>query len=342
MNSAPFATKAAARNNPMAFRMPAEWAPHESVWIGFPSSADAWGEPLHRAQQQIAAFANAVHASGRGERVHVIAGSAEAAMIATDLVDNGVHVEQRLIGDIWLRDTGCIIVQDGNLRIARDFGFNGWGERFDYSGDKTIGNDLAVAAGLDVTKADWILEGGSIDVDGDGLAATTVDCLLNPNRNPTLNKEAIEARLRDDLGIQKLLWLGDGLANDHTDGHIDNLARFVGVNHILIPQGEGPNDPNEAIFEDARKRAEAFGCRVSLMPSVGRFLQDGEAVPASYMNFYIGNAAIVVPIYGVQNDDAAIATLATLFPDRQVVGVMADAVLTGGGSFHCSSQQVPI
>ncbi|WP_295446389.1 agmatine deiminase family protein [Sphingorhabdus sp. EL138] len=326
----------------MAFRMPAEWAPHESVWIGFPSSADAWGEPLHRAQQQIAAFANAVHASGRGERVHVIAGSAEAAMIATDLVDSGVHVEQRIIGDIWLRDTGCIIVQEGNLRIARDFGFNGWGGRFDYPGDKSVGSDLAVAAGLDVTKADWILEGGSIDVDGNGLAATTIDCLLNPNRNPTLNKEAIEARLRDDLGIQRLLWLGDGLANDHTDGHIDNLARFVGVNHILIPQGAGQDDPNEAVFEDARKRAEAFGCRVSLMPSVGRFLQDGEAVPASYMNFYIGNAAIVVPIYGVQDDDAAIATLATLFPDRQIVGVMADAVLTGGGSFHCSSQQVPI
>ena len=326
----------------MAFRMPAEWAPHESVWIGFPSSVKAWGESLHRAQRQIAAFANAVHASGRGERVHLIAGSAEAATIAADLVDSGVHVKQRQIGDIWLRDTGCIIVQDSNLRIARDFGFNGWGGRFDYPGDLTIGHELAAEAGFEVKKLDWILEGGSIDVDGEGLAATTIDCLLNPNRNPALNKEAIEARLRDDLGIQRLLWLGDGLANDHTDGHIDNLARFVGVNHILIPQGAGPNDPNQTVFEDARKRAEAFGCRVSLMPSVGRFLQDGEVVPASYMNFYIGNAAIVVPIYGVGNDDAAIATLASLFPDRQVVGVMADAVLTGGGSFHCSSQQVPI
>ncbi len=325
----------------MAFRMPAEWAPHESVWIGFPSSPDAWGDPLHRAQQQIAAFANAVHASGRGEHVYLIAGSAEAAAIAVDLVDLGVHVEQRYIGDVWLRDTGCIIVKDGNLRIARDFGFNGWGDRFDYPGDKSIGQDLAIAAGFDVRKADWILEGGSIDVDGEGLAATTVDCLLNPNRNPSLNKEAIEARLRDDLGIERLLWLGDGLANDHTDGHIDNLARFVGVNHILIPQSAGSDDPNAAVFEDARTRAEAFGCQVSLMPSVGRFLQDGEAVPASYMNFYIGNAAIVVPIYGVQNDDVAIATLASLFPDRQVIGVMADAVLTGGGSFHCSSQQVP-
>jgi agmatine deiminase len=326
----------------MAFRMPAEWAPHESVWIGFPSSIDAWGEPLARAQQQIAAFANAVHASGRGERVHVITPSAEAAAIAANLVDSGVHVEQRGIGDIWLRDTGCIIVQDGARRIARDFGFNGWGGRFDYPGDKSIGHELATAAGFEVTTADWILEGGSIDVDGEGLAATTMDCLLNPNRNPTLDKDAIEARLRDDLGIERLLWLGDGLLNDHTDGHIDNLARFVGVKHILIPQGAGPDDPNEAVFDDARKRAEAFGCRVSIMPSVGRFMQAGEAVPASYMNFYIGNAAIVMPIYGAPNDDVAIATLAALFPDRQIVGVMADAVLTGGGSFHCSSQQVPI
>jgi agmatine deiminase len=326
----------------MAFRMPAEWEPHEAVWIGFPSSAEAWGAPLHRAQQQIASFANAVHASGRGERVHLIAGSAEAAQIASDSVDSGICVEHRAIGDIWLRDTGCIIVKDGDRRIARDFGFNGWGERFDYPGDQSIGHELAAAAGFGITKADWVLEGGSLDVDGEGLAATTTDCLLNPNRNPSLDQAAIEVRLRDELGIERLLWLGDGLANDHTDGHIDNLARFVGENHILIPQGAGADDPNGAIFEDARKRAEAFGCRVSIMPSVGLFIQDGEAVPASYMNFYIGNHNVVVPIYGAKNDDAAIAALAAIFPDRQIVGIMADAVLTGGGSFHCSSQQVPI
>lgn len=326
----------------MGLSMPAEWAPHEMVWIGFPSSADAWGAPLHRAQQQIAEFANAVHASGRGERVHLIAGSPEAAKIAAGLVESGVQVENRLIGDIWLRDTGCIIVKDGDRRLARDFGFNGWGGRFDYPGDQSIGQELAEAAGFETHKSDWILEGGSIEVDGEGLAATTIDCLLNPNRNPALDKAAIEARLREDLGVERLLWLGDGLANDHTDGHIDNLARFVGVNHILVPQGAGPDDPNNAAFADARKRADAFGCRVSLMPSVGLFMQDAEAVPASYMNFYIGNEAIVVPVYGAANDDAAIATLAELFPDRHVVGIMADAVLTGGGSFHCSSQQVPI
>jgi agmatine deiminase len=326
----------------MTLRMPAEWAPHEAVWIGFPSSAEYWGAPLKRAQEQIAAFANAVHASGHGERVHVIAGNAEAVAAAKGLVEAGVHVELRQIGDVWLRDTGCIIVKDGNQRLARNFRFNGWGNRFDYPGDQTIGHELAADFGLEITKADWILEGGSIDVDGEGLAATTVDCLLNPNRNPALDKAAIEDRLRADLGIERLLWLGDGLANDHTDGHIDNLARFVGPNHILIPSGAGPDDPNLAAFEDARARAEAFGCQVTLMPSVGRFEQDGEAVPASYMNFYIGNRAVIVPIYGSANDDAAIEMLASIYPERAVVGVMADAVLTGGGSFHCSSQQVPV
>lgn len=326
----------------MTFRMPAEWAPHELVWIGFPSSTHAWGAPLRRAQEQMAAFANAVHASGRGERVHLIAGNAEAASIAQDLVDYGISVEHRQIGDVWLRDTGCIVVKDGNQRIARSFGFNGWGGRFDYPGDQSIGVELAAAAGLEISRTDWILEGGSIDVDGEGLAVTTIDCLLNPNRNPELDKSNIEARLRNDLGITRLLWLGDGLCNDHTDGHIDNLARFVGPNHILVPQGAGSDDPNNSVFDDARKRAEAFGCEISLMPSVGRFVQDGEAVPASYMNFYIGNAAVVVPIYGAQNDDLAIATLTDLFPDRTVIGVLADAILTGGGSFHCSSQQVPL
>ena len=325
----------------MTIRMPAEWAPHEGVWIGFPSDPDAWGEPLAAAQKQIAAFANAVHDGGSGERVHLIAKGAPATGIARALVDDGVVVEDRLIGDVWLRDTGCIIVGSGADRIARDFGFNGWGNRFRYEGDQTIGAELARAAGLTISTCDWILEGGSIDVDGAGLAVTTADCLLNPNRNHALDQKAIEERLARDLGIERLLWLGDGLANDHTDGHIDNLARFVGPNHLVIPEARDSNDPNAEVFADARARAEASGCRVTPLPSVGRFEQDGEAVPASYMNFYIGNSAVVVPVYGSRHDEDALAALEPLFPGRKIVGVRADAVLTGGGSFHCSSQQLP-
>jgi agmatine deiminase len=326
----------------MSFRMPAEWAPHERVWIGFPSNADYWGEPLAEAQRQIAAFANAVHDEGRGETIHLIAGNADAAKIAGDLVDDGVLVEQRAIGDVWLRDTGCMVVKDGSDRLACNFGFNGWGGRFDYPGDQSIGEELAHAAGLSVNDCDLILEGGSIDVDGEGMAVTTVDCLLNPNRNPALDKAQIEARLFSELGIERVLWLGDGLANDHTDGHVDNLARFVAPNHLVIPEARDAEDPNTAVYADARARAEAFGCKVTALPSVGRFTQDGEVIPASYMNFYTGNKVVVVPTYGSRHDGAALTELAALFPDRRIVALRADAVLTGGGSFHCSSQQVPI
>ncbi len=326
----------------MIFRMPAEWAPHEAVWIGFPSSFEAWGEPLAGAQRQIAAFANAVHDGGKGERVHLVCGSAEAFVLARNLAEAGVIVEVRHIGDIWLRDTGCIIVADGEQRVARNFGFNGWGDKYHYPGDQSIGRELAEAAGLNIINCDWVLEGGSIDVDGEGLCATTTDCLLNRNRNAELDKAQIEARLLCDLGIERTLWLGKGLANDHTDGHVDNLARFVAPNHLVIPEARSADDPNAAIYADARARAEAFGCQVTPLPSVGRFEQAGEAVPASYMNFYIGNSVVVVPIYGSRHDDDALAALADLFPTRKVIGLPADAVLTGGGSFHCSSQQLPL
>ncbi|MEQ1549903.1 agmatine deiminase family protein [Sphingorhabdus sp.] len=326
----------------MSLRMLPEWDPHERVWIGFPSDPVAWGEPLAEAQRQIAAFANAVHDGGRGETVHLIAKGAEATARARDLCDDGVIIEDRLIGDIWLRDTGCILAGSGSDRIARNFGFNGWGNRFDYEGDQTIGRELAEAAGFPVTDCDWVLEGGSIDVDGEGLAVTTVDCLLHLNRNPALDRPAIEALLARDLGIDRLLWLGDGLANDHTDGHVDNLARFVAASHLVIPEARDADDPNAAVYADAQRLAEAFGCKVTALPSVGRFEQDGEAVPASYMNFYIGNSAVVVPVYGSRYDDAALSALETLFPGRKIIGLRADAVLTGGGSFHCSSQQIPI
>ncbi len=326
----------------MTFIMPAEWAPHECVWIGFPSYWGHWEEPFAEAQRQIAAFADAVSDGGRGETVHLIAGNSEAAMIASEMVSRDVIVLQRHIGDIWLRDTGCIIVVDGTKRIARNFGFNGWGNRFNFDGDQTIGRELAAEIGLDVVDCDWVLEGGSIDVDGTGMALTTTDCLLNTNRNAALDKRAIEQRLLRDLGITKTLWLGDGLDNDHTDGHVDNLARFVGPNHMVIPTADGPSDPNAGVYDNARRRAIEFGCTVTSLPSVGRFEQMGQAVPASYMNFYIGNSVVVVPIYGAANDDNAMAAFEPLFPGRRIIGLPADAVLSGGGSFHCSSQQVPL
>lgn len=323
----------------MTARQPPEWAPHEFVWIGFPSHAELWKDDLESAREQVAAFAAAVHAGGKGEEVRLVAADPESAAAAERLAPFATIVEERF-GDIWLRDTGPLIVANGD-REARSFRFNGWGGKYELEHDDTIGPRLAWTLGLEPVRHDWVLEGGAIDVDGTGLAATTEQCLLNPNRNPGLDRTEIEARLRDHLGIDRLLWLGEGLQGDHTDGHVDNLARFVAEGTLAVPVPESSRDPNASAFADARYRAEAFGLRVEVLPSPGRIEQDGKLVAASYMNFYIGNAAVVVPTWGTANDDAAVELIGALFPGRKAVGLSATHILTGGGSFHCISQQVP-
>jgi agmatine deiminase len=325
----------------MSGRQPPEWAKHDFVWIGFPSHAELWEDDLEPARAEVAAFARAVSADGAGERVILVAADDESAARARAMAGRGIDVVVEPFGDIWLRDTGPIIVKQGGERMAARFGFNGWGGKYDLPHDDTVGHGLAAAAGFGVRTCDWILEGGAIDVDGTGLAVTTEQCLLNPNRNPGLSREDIEARLCDDLGLDRILWLGDGLLNDHTDGHVDNLARFIGEGRIAIPVAAGDDDPNAAVYADARARAETFGVKVVGLPSPGLVLRDGEIIPASYMNFYIGNAAVVVPLYGAPNDGAAVEAIGALFPGRAVVGFRADHILTGGGSFHCISQQVP-
>ena len=324
----------------MVARQPPEWARHRFVWIGFPSHADLWLEDLDAARGEVTAFAEAVHAGGEGEEVRLVAADPAAARAARQLAPFATIVEEPF-GDIWLRDTGPLLLADGGTASAVSFRFNGWGGKYELEGDDTIGLRLAEGIGLDAVRRGWILEGGAIDVDGTGLAVTTEQCLLNPNRNPGMDKAEVETRLKRDLGLERILWLGEGLANDHTDGHVDNLARFVGEGRIAIPTATGADDPNAGIYADARARAEAFGLEVVPLPSPGRIERDGEIVPASYMNFYIGNAAVVVPVYGAPSDEAAVAAIGALFPDRRSVGVRADHVLTGGGSLHCISQQAP-
>lgn len=325
----------------MTLRMPAEWAPHEAVWIGFPHLKEEWAGQIDAARADVAAFANAVHDRGRGEEVRLVVNDERQAEIAAKLVDAGVRILVQPLGDIWLRDTGPIIAGTGTTRRARNFEFNWWGEKFVMPGDLEVGAALAAGSGLPVDDQDWVLEGGAIDVDGTGLCVTTEECLLNANRNPTLTRADIAARLHQSLGIERLLWLGNGLIGDHTDGHVDNLARFVGPGLVAIPEAE-LDDPNMEIYADAAEALLDADLDVIAIPSPGLLKdEEGEIIPASYMNFYIGNAAVVVPLYGAPNDDAAVAALQDIFPDRRVIGLRADHVLTGGGSFHCISQQVP-
>ena len=317
-----------------------EWAPHEAVWIGFPSDPDLWLGDLKEAEREAAAFARAVHAGGKGEQVWLVAAHEDAAAKARELAPFAKVIVEKF-GDIWLRDSGPIVLGSRRQRRAQGFRFNGWGGKYDLDGDQDIGERLAKDAGLPYSKGDWVLEGGAIDHDGSGTVLTTEQCLLNPNRNPSPTHSGIEARLEHDLAFERVVWLGEGLLNDHTDGHVDNLARFVAPGRVAIPTS-AKDDPNDDVYRDAARRLKAAKLDVVTLPSPGRIEnEEGDVIPASYMNFYIGNAAVVVPQYGAPNDRAAVDVVQALFPGRVAIGLRADHILTGGGSFHCISQQVP-
>lgn len=321
--------------------MPAEFDPQDWLWIAFPHRDDLWIEHTAPAQEQMAAFANAV--AETGQRVVLAVHDAANEARARALVSAAVELERHPYGDIWIRDTGPIVMidRDGS-RYAQRFAFNGWGGKYDdMEGDQEVGASLARAAGLPVRTADWVLEGGAVDSDGTGLIVTTEECLLNPNRNPGLSRDEIEARLRRDLGAERVLWLGKGLACDHTDGHVDNLARFIAPGTLAIPVATGPDDPNAAVYDDARARARDFGVAVRDVPSPGRIETADLVEPASYMNFAICNDIVVVPTYGTIHDADGVAAIGALFEGRTTIGLPADAVLSGGGSFHCASQHAP-
>ncbi len=321
----------------MMAHLPAEWSPHRAVWIGFPSAPDLWLDDLQSAQQEVAAFARAVRAGGKGETVQLLCAN-EAAADRAAALNTGAVIMQIAFFDIWLRDTGPLVLSDG---AAIDYRGNGWGGKYPSPLDDTLAGLLCASADLPHQPRSMILEGGAIDVDGAGLLITTEQCLRNPNRNPAMTRDDIEAQLMTDLGIQRVLWLGEGLMGDHTDGHVDNLARFVAPGVLALPEAHGTDDPNAAVYADAWARARKWGIDLVPLPSPGRVEVDGDVVAASYMNFYIGNAAVAVPVHGVANDDAAVRAIAALFPDREVVGLPTGHILTGGGSFHCISQQVP-
>jgi agmatine deiminase len=319
----------------MSLTPPAEWAPQRALFTAFPSDAALWVADLAPAQAEVAAL---VRQLARSVAVKLLASGEPAETAARAAVGEAAELFDVPFGDIWLRDTGPIFLRADK---AARFRFNGWGGKYDLPGDDSVGEAIAALMGAEVERHEVVLEGGAIELDGQGLLLTTEQCLLNPNRNPGWTRTEAERALKQALGVRRVVWLGDGLMNDHTDGHVDNLARFVAPGTVAVPVADDADDPNAAVFGDARARLRAAGLVVADMPSVGRFELDGELVPASYMNWIVANGQVVVPLYGARNDGAAVSALKRLFPRHLVTGLPANHILTGGGSFHCITQQVP-
>ena len=329
---------------------PAEWAPHRAVWLAWPSHGHLWQEHLAPAQAEVAGLGIAIAEDG-GEALEVLvqddAAEAQAAAALAPVRDQ-VRFHRVPVGDIWLRDTAPIFVVEGGRLQAACFPFNGWGGKYLLPDDDRVAGRVAALSGHPRVDHTFVLEGGSVEVDGEGTVLTTRQCLLNPNRNPELDQAALEAALGRSLGATKVLWLDEGLLNDHTDGHIDTLARFVAPGVVVCMEARSADDPNRAVLErlaeDLAAMVDARGRRLQVVriPSPGLVLNEGgEVMPASFVNFYLGNRSVVVPTYGTPWDAEAVAALAPLFPGRRVVGRPARAILSGGGAFHCITQQEP-
>ncbi len=333
----------------MSLNFPAEWARHQAIWVGFPSHADLWQGDLYAAQDEAAALALTLAGPG-AERVRLLVCGDEAEAAARIRLGDGSGVEivRGFFGDIWLRDTGPIFLNGGETTRAAAFRFNGWGGKYELPDDDTVAEQLAAAAGAPLVRHDFVLEGGAVDSDGAGAVLTTRQCVLNPNRNPGWDAATAEACLGLALGLKTVLWLGDGLIDDHTDGHVDNLARFVAPGVAACPVSMGRDDPNAEVYDAAArdiagmKDARGVALQVMRIPSPGRVLNDeGQIVPASHMNFVIANEAVICPIYNERAGGFALEALRAIFPEREVIGLPSRALLTGGGSFHCITQQEP-
>ncbi len=330
------------------FRMPAEWASHAATWLAWPSHADLWGDALGPAR---AAFVRLVEAIAAGESAEVLVPDEENERLArAALPTERVKIHRVPFGDIWLRDTAPIFLDSACGEVASvRFVFNGWGGKYVLPYDDRVSERIAVrSGGCRAFAMPFVLEGGAVEVDGDGSVLTTCQCLRNPNRNPAMTAPDIERAVLESLGGEKMLWLGDGLLNDHTDGHVDTVARFVRPGVVLAMEPRANDDPNRdvlrALIHDAGALVDARGRRLEVVtvPSPGRVVDaDGRVMPASYVNFYVSNASVIVPIYGTPFDDEAVERIGALFPDRRPIGVDGRAILLGGGAFHCITQQQP-
>ncbi len=321
----------------------AEWNHHSACWLAWPRP-EPWKHDLATIgasfDQLCASFTELCRAIAASEPLRILVHDDVARdQAAAALSDLEVELVPIPYGDIWLRDTAPVFCSRGARLTGVCGRFNGWGGDYLFEHDPEVSRAIADHVGAEIVDLDLVFEGGALEMDGTGNAITTRQCLLNDNRNPGLSEADVSARLGAAFGIDRLTWLDTGLRNDHTDGHVDTLARFVapGVVAIMEP---ADNDPNRDVLLSISEALASFDqVRVPSPGAVSRM--DGELLPASYLNFYISNGAVVVPVYASRYDDAAVAAIAAAFPDRETIGLDATTILAGGGAFHCLTQEQP-
>jgi agmatine deiminase len=333
----------------LGYTQPAEWEPHSACWLAFPSHRDLWLDYLDLVQAEFVALAQAIATS---ETLEILVLPETEDLAKSLLAGLPVRFHAISFGDIWMRDITPIYIKnrEGNLGALK-FQWNGWGGKYLLEHDDQVASQILQT--IDIPDAakfefDWVLEGGAIEVDGIGTCLTTKQCLLNPNRNPHLNQTEIESALKSALGVEQVLWVDDGLLNDHTDGHIDTIARFIAPHTVMCMEPTSPNDPNYQVLHNIAAQletmtdAQGYKLNVVKIPSPDLVVDDeGEIMPASYLNFYISNDSVIIPLYGSVNDQLAVETIAKHFPNRQAIGLSAKHILLGGGAFHCITCHQP-
>jgi agmatine deiminase len=336
------------------YRMPAEWQPHQATWLSWPHNPETWPGCVPEVER---VMAQAVSALATGETVHINVRDAGHArhvegLLAGKVPQGRVVLHLFPTNDAWCRDHGAIFVTRppaaGEPLLALDFQYNAWGGKYPpFDLDNAIPGRMASFLGVPSLAIDMVLEGGSVEVNGAGTVLTTEQCLLNENRNPHLTRAEIEERLRGYLGVEQVVWLGDGIVGDDTDGHIDDLTRFVAEDTVVTVVESDPADANYAALRDNRERLASVqlpdgrALKVIELPMPAPVVRDGVRLPASYANFYVGNRTVLLPTFDCPADEEAAAILARCFPGRRIVGLDCRPVVVGLGTFHCLTQQVP-
>jgi agmatine deiminase len=324
--------------------MPAEWQPHASTWMAWPHDDEQWIGMLGPVRRE---FTTLIDTIARFEPVNLLVADDESEQDARGrLTASAVRVHRVPHQDVWLRDSGPIFVARADDLVLVDWEFNGWGGKYPADLDNQLPEHISrILDSGPLFRPGIVMEGGSLEVNDRGLVLTTRQCLLTPTRNPTLTERDLERMLSTYLGTDEVLWLDEGLEGDHTDGHIDTITRFVDDGIIVTSICNDTSDPNRATLAANLDRLRSLGDRfriVELPIPTGRAEFEGERLPLTYANFYIVNGGVVVPVYGAAEDSQALEILRPLFPNREVVPVSSRALITGGGSFHCVTQQQPI